>query len=36
MFLDRDGVINRQVPDPVDGRPESPIRANDVSWLRAP
>ena len=30
VFLDRDGVINELVPDPVDGRPESPIRADDV------
>jgi D-glycero-D-manno-heptose 1,7-bisphosphate phosphatase len=30
VFLDRDGVINELVPDPVDGRPESPIRAADV------
>lgn len=30
VFLDRDGVINDPVPDPVDGRPESPLRAADV------
>jgi histidinol-phosphate phosphatase family protein len=30
VFLDRDGVINDPVPDPVDGRPESPLDAADV------
>lgn len=30
VFLDRDGVITEPVPDPVDGRPESPSRADDV------
>jgi D-glycero-D-manno-heptose 1,7-bisphosphate phosphatase len=30
VFLDRDGVINDPVMDPVDGRPESPLRADDV------
>lgn len=30
VFLDRDGVINDPVLDPVDGRPESPLRARDV------
>jgi D-glycero-D-manno-heptose 1,7-bisphosphate phosphatase len=30
IFLDRDGVINDPVLDPVDGRPESPLRASDV------
>jgi D-glycero-D-manno-heptose 1,7-bisphosphate phosphatase len=30
VFLDRDGVINDPVLDPVDGRPESPLRAADV------
>jgi len=30
VFLDRDGVLNELVPDPVDGRPESPVRADDV------
>ncbi len=29
-FLDRDGVINDPVLDPVDGRPESPHRPEDV------
>ncbi|HWI73950.1 MAG TPA: HAD-IIIA family hydrolase [Baekduia sp.] len=31
VFLDRDGVINDPVLDPVDGRPESPLRAADVA-----
>lgn len=30
VFLDRDGVLNDPVLDPVDGRPESPLRAEDV------
>ncbi len=30
VFLDRDGVINELVPDPVSGVPESPLRAQDV------
>ena len=30
VFLDRDGVLNDPVIDPVDGRPESPLRAADV------
>jgi D-glycero-D-manno-heptose 1,7-bisphosphate phosphatase len=30
VFLDRDGVLNDPVADPVDGRPESPLRADDV------
>jgi D-glycero-D-manno-heptose 1,7-bisphosphate phosphatase len=30
VFLDRDGVITELVPDPADGRRESPIRADDV------
>ena len=30
VFLDRDGVLNEPVPDPVDGRPESPLRVSDV------
>jgi D-glycero-D-manno-heptose 1,7-bisphosphate phosphatase len=29
-FLDRDGVINDPVPDPIDGRHESPHRPDDV------
>jgi histidinol-phosphate phosphatase family protein len=31
VFLDRDGVLNEPVLDPVDGRPESPLRAADVT-----
>lgn len=31
VFLDRDGVLNDPVPDPVDGRPESPLRPEDVA-----
>lgn len=30
VFLDRDGVLNEPVPDPVDELPESPLRAADV------
>jgi D-glycero-D-manno-heptose 1,7-bisphosphate phosphatase len=30
VFVDRDGVINELVPDPVTGRPESPLRVDDV------
>ena len=30
VFVDRDGVINELVPDPVSGRPESPLRVADV------
>ena len=30
VFLDRDGVLNDPVLDLVDGRPESPLRAQDV------
>jgi D-glycero-D-manno-heptose 1,7-bisphosphate phosphatase len=30
VFLDRDGVLNDPVLDPVDGRPESPLRAADI------
>ncbi len=30
VFLDRDGVINELVPDPVSGVPESPLRVQDV------
>jgi D-glycero-D-manno-heptose 1,7-bisphosphate phosphatase len=33
VFLDRDGVINELATDPVDGRPESPIRAADVELV---
>jgi D-glycero-D-manno-heptose 1,7-bisphosphate phosphatase len=32
-FLDRDGVLNALVPDPSSGRPESPLRADDVRLL---
>lgn len=31
VFLDRDGVINEPVLDPVDGRPEAPLHAGDVA-----
>lgn len=30
VFLDRDGVLNELVPDPVSGVPESPLRVEDV------
>jgi D-glycero-D-manno-heptose 1,7-bisphosphate phosphatase len=30
VFVDRDGVINELVADPVTGRPESPLHAADV------
>ena len=30
VFVDRDGVINELVPDPVSGRPESPLRPDDL------
>lgn len=33
VFLDRDGVINDLVTDPDDGRPESPLRPQDVRVL---
>jgi D-glycero-D-manno-heptose 1,7-bisphosphate phosphatase len=32
-FLDRDGVLNELVPDSPSGRPESPLRADDVRLL---
>lgn len=32
-FLDRDGVLNALVPDPVSGREESPLRFEDVRLL---
>jgi histidinol-phosphate phosphatase family protein len=32
-FLDRDGVLNEAVPDPVSGLPESPLRVADVRLL---
>jgi len=33
VFLDRDGVINALVPDPLTGELESPLRADDVVLL---
>lgn len=33
MFVDRDGVINELVPDPVSGRPESPLRPSDLKLV---
>lgn len=33
VFVDRDGVINELVPDPVTGAPESPLHAEDVTLL---
>ena len=33
VFLDRDGILDEPVGDPVDGRPESPLRAADVSLV---
>ena len=32
-FIDRDGVINELAPDPSSGRPESPLRAEDVALV---
>jgi D-glycero-D-manno-heptose 1,7-bisphosphate phosphatase len=32
-FVDRDGVIDALVPDPVTGEPESPLRTEDVELL---
>jgi D-glycero-D-manno-heptose 1,7-bisphosphate phosphatase len=32
-FLDRDGVLNAAVPDPVSGAPESPLQVGDVRLL---
>jgi D-glycero-D-manno-heptose 1,7-bisphosphate phosphatase len=32
-FVDRDGVINQLVADPVSGRPESPLRVPDVQLV---
>ncbi len=34
-FLDRDGVLNALVPDPVSGLPESPLRPEQVRLLPA-
>jgi D-glycero-D-manno-heptose 1,7-bisphosphate phosphatase len=33
VFVDRDGVINELVPDPVSGRPESPLREADLKLV---
>jgi D-glycero-D-manno-heptose 1,7-bisphosphate phosphatase len=33
VFVDRDGVINELVPDPVSGRPESPLRVDEVRLI---
>jgi D-glycero-D-manno-heptose 1,7-bisphosphate phosphatase len=33
VFVDRDGTINELVPDPRTGRPESPLRPEDVRLL---
>jgi len=33
VFVDRDGVINELVPDPVSGRRESPLRVDDVRLI---
>jgi D-glycero-D-manno-heptose 1,7-bisphosphate phosphatase len=33
VFVDRDGTINELVPDPRTGRPESPLRPEDVQLL---
>jgi D-glycero-D-manno-heptose 1,7-bisphosphate phosphatase len=33
VFVDRDGVINELVPDPVSRRPESPLRVADVRLI---
>lgn len=32
-FLDRDGVLNELVHDPISGAPESPLRVEDVSLV---
>jgi D-glycero-D-manno-heptose 1,7-bisphosphate phosphatase len=32
-FVDRDGTINQLVPDPHTGRPESPLRTEDVALI---
>jgi D-glycero-D-manno-heptose 1,7-bisphosphate phosphatase len=34
VFLDRDGVLNELVRDPVSGAPESPLRVEDVRLVR--
>jgi D-glycero-D-manno-heptose 1,7-bisphosphate phosphatase len=33
VFLDRDGVLNALVPDPLSGDPESPLQPTDVVLL---
>jgi D-glycero-D-manno-heptose 1,7-bisphosphate phosphatase len=33
VFVDRDGVINELVPDPVSGRPESPLRPGELTLI---
>ena len=33
VFVDRDGVVNELVPDPVSGRPESPLHVDDVRLI---
>jgi D-glycero-D-manno-heptose 1,7-bisphosphate phosphatase len=33
VFVDRDGVINALVTDPLSGRPESPLKVADVDLL---
>jgi D-glycero-D-manno-heptose 1,7-bisphosphate phosphatase len=33
VFLDRDGVLNELVPDPVSGEPESPLEPADVRLI---
>lgn len=33
VFVDRDGVLNDLVPDPVSGLPESPLHPQDVTLL---
>jgi len=33
VFIDRDGVINELVPDPISGLPESPLRAELVALV---
>ena len=33
VFLDRDGTLNELVADPVSGRPESPLRVQDVQLI---
>jgi D-glycero-D-manno-heptose 1,7-bisphosphate phosphatase len=35
VFLDRDGVLNELVPDPVSGAPESPLTPEDVRLIPA-